>query len=85
MEGVDRRVGLAVGHEHVDASLHLLRRVVGEGQRQDLARHGTLGRDQPGGASSHDLRLARAGSGEHERRSRPVSHGTPLFAIQAAQ
>ena len=39
VEGVDGRVRLAVGHQDVDARLHLLRRVVREGQRQDLARH----------------------------------------------
>ena len=38
MERRDRRVGVAVRHELVDADLHLVGGLVGEGQREDLGR-----------------------------------------------
>ena len=65
VEGLDRRGGVPIRHEAVDASLHLLRGAIGECQREDLLRERALFGDQPGNTPCNHLCLPRASAGDH--------------------
>ena len=85
MERRDRRVRVAVRHELVDADRHLLGRLVGERQGQDLRRLRTPRRDEPGDPPGDDLGLAGAGAGDHQQRARAVGDRPELVGIEPAQ
>ncbi len=55
--------------EDADPLLHLPRRLVGEGDGEDLARVGAAGRENMGDPRRQNPRLAGAGPGEHEKRA----------------
>ena len=84
--------GVERGHPHLlrhrpderaDAGLHLLRGLVGEGDRQDLERRHVLLFDQVGDAVGEHARLARAGTGDDQKRPFGVDDGIELGGIQA--
>jgi hypothetical protein len=67
VEGAEPRH--ALGHwadEVADALLHLARRLVGEGDGEDLRGEGAAGRDEMGDAGGQHAGLAGAGAGEHQ-------------------
>ena len=66
-----------------DPLAHLLRGLVGEGDREDLARRGPIRVDQVGDPMREHARLAAARAGEHEKRPVFVQHGLPLRVVQA--
>ena len=68
-----------------DALAHLARRLVGEGDGQDLERAGLAGGDQVGDAGGEHAGLAGAGAGQHENRPFRGLHGGALFRVQAGQ
>ena len=57
-----------VADQDADALAHLARRLVGEGDGEDLVRAGAAGREDVGDAGGQDARLAGAGAGEHQHR-----------------
>ena len=81
----DGRVCVSVGHELIDSDLHLRRRLVGEGQREDLGGPCATRGDEPCDPPSDDLGLARAGPGQHKERSIAVGHRSTLLRIQAIE
>ena len=85
MERGDRGVRVAVRDELVDADRHLLGRLVGERQGEDLRRTGTAGGNQPGDAAGDDLRLARPGAGHDQQRTLAVRHRPELIRVEAAE
>ena len=85
MERGDRRVRVAIRHELVDAERHLLGRLVGEGQREDLRRSRPPRRDQPGDPARDHLGLARPRAGHDQQRAVLVGHRSTLVGVQAAQ
>ena len=85
VEGLGRHVGVAVGHQLIHPPLELGRRLLREGQGEDLRRPRPLGGDQPGDPPGDDPRLARARTGDHDERSVAVGHGAPLRPVQTLQ
>ena len=85
VKGEERRVGVAEGHEAIDAFLHLLRRLLGEGEPEHLRRRGLARGDEPGDASREDARLAGARAGEHEHRPITVRDGGALGFVQVVE
>src|SRR2546426_275965 len=84
-EGVERRdldVGVAVGHERVDALLHLGGGLVGEGEREDLVRPGPARGDEPGDTSRDDGGLAGSGAGDDQQGPGVVGDGPPLRLVE---
>ena len=71
--------------QQLDALAHLLRGLVREGDREDLARPDAAGLDQPGEPVGQHARLARAGPGEHEQRAGLVCHGLALGLVEARE
>ena len=68
-----------------DAVLHFARRLVGEGDAQDLARPGLASRDQMGEPGGQRGRLAGAGAGQHQHWSFGGEHRFALRLVQALQ
>ena len=85
MERRDRGVRVAVRHELIDADRHLLGRLVGEGQGQDLGRLGTPRGDQPGDPAGDDLGLAGPGAGDDEQRAAAMRHRPQLVGVESAE
>ena len=68
---VDTHMPLTVGAEQrLDARAHFLRGLVGERDRQDFVRLGVAVADEVRDAAGDDARLAGAGAGEDQQRSR---------------
>ena len=77
-EGMERRDGgvrVAVWHELVHPDGHLLGRLVGEGQGQDLRWPGAPCRDEPRDPSGDDLGLAGPGAGHDQQRALAMRDG----------
>jgi hypothetical protein len=85
VEGRDVDVGVAVGHELVDALLHLGRRLVGEREGQDLAGTRLALGDEMGDAAGDDGGLAGAGAGDDQQRARIMGGGLALLVIEAVE
>ncbi len=85
VEGRDRGVRIAVRHELVDPRRHLLGRLVGEGQGEDLGRSRPAGGDEPGDASRDDLGLAGAGAGHDEQWPVAMGDRPELVLVEPAQ
>ena len=85
VERRDRRVRVAVRHELVDPDRHLLGRLVGERQGEDLRRPRPTGRDQPGDPAGDDLGLAGPGAGHDQQRPVAVGDRAELVRVQAAE
>ncbi len=84
-EGVERRdlhVGVAVGHERVDALFHLRRGLVGERQREDLGGPRAPARDQVGDAPGDDGGLARPRAGDDQQRPAGVGDRGGLGVVE---
>ena len=81
VEGADPHPLDAAAHHLAQALAHLLRRLVGEGDRQDLPRrHPAL--DQPRDAVDQDAGLAGAGAGEDEERPVAVLDRRALLGVE---
>ena len=65
-----------------DALAHLLRGLVGEGDREDLVRARLAGGEQVGDPVGQHPRLARPGAREHEQRPLAVGDGLALGRVQ---
>ena len=85
MEGRDRGVRVAVWRQLVDANGHLVGRLVGEREGQDLRRLGASGGDEPGDPAGDDLGLPRARARHDEQRPVLVCHRAKLVGIEPAQ
>lgn len=85
VEGLDRRGGVPIRHEAVDASLHLLRGAVGECQRKDLLRECALFGNQPGNTPGNHLCLPRASASNYQKRTFAVGDRRVLFVIQIVE
>ena len=82
------------GHPHrphraadqvADPLAHLRRRLVGEGDREDLAGAGLPGRQQVGDPVGEDAGLAGAGAGEDEQRPAGVLDRLALRRVEAGE
>ena len=79
------RPGAAVAHQLRDPAGHLARRLVGERDREDLARrHVPLGQ-QVGDPVGEHPRLPRAGPGDDQQRPAGVDDGGALLRIEAVE
>ena len=85
VEGADRRVRVAVRHELVDPDGHLLGRLVGERQGEDLGRLRSPGRDEPCDPARDDLGLAGARPRDDEQRPGPMRDRAQLVRVQPAK
>ena len=86
MEGAEPRHALGhVADQRGDAVLHLARRLVGEGHREDFGGPGPAGREDMGDAGRQHARLAGAGAGKHEQRTVERLHRLALFGVQAGE
>jgi hypothetical protein len=65
--------------------LHLARRLVGEGHRQDLVRAGAALAQDMGDAGGQHARLAGAGAGEHQHRAIERFHRLALLGIEPVE
>ena len=68
--------------QQLGAVAHLAGRLVGERDREDLARLDRAGRDQVGDPVGQHPRLARAGAGEDQQRPVAVGDGLALGLVQ---
>ena len=68
--------------QRLDPLAHLLRRLVGERDREHLVRLRVAVADEIGDAIRDDARLARAGAGKDEQRPITMQHRFALFRIQ---
>ncbi len=68
-----------------DAVLHLARRLVGEGDGEDLPGLGAAGGEQMGDAGGEHARLAGAGAGQYQNRPLGRLHRFALFRVQLFQ
>jgi len=71
--------------DRADPLAHLARRLVGEGDRQDLARVGAVGDQDMGESRGQHPRLAGARACQHQHRPVHAFHGQPLLRVQAGQ
>ena len=72
--------------EHLaEPQLHLARRLVGEGDRQDLAGAGAAHAENMGDATGQHARLAGAGPRQHQDRSVQRFHRLALLGIEACE
>ena len=82
MEGAERDLGGKLGGDHqVEPLAHLARRLVGEGDAEDLLRRDAL-LDHVGDPAGDDLGLAGARTREHEHRTFDRGGGFLLARIQ---
>ncbi len=90
--GADRVEGAEPGHalgdradERADPLLHLARRLVGEGDGEDVERPRLRGRDQVGDAGRQHPGLAGAGAGKHEHRALRRLDRLALLGVEAGK
>ncbi len=87
-DGVERaqpHAGGGAAEQHLDALAHLARRLVGEGDREDLLGTGALGGDDVGDAVGQHARLATAGAGEDQQGSVGGLDRAPLRLVEAGE
>ncbi len=83
MEGAEPRHALdRFADQQADALLHLARRLVGEGDGEDLRGKGEAERQDVGDAGGQHARLAGAGAGQHEHGALGGLDGQPLLGVQ---
>jgi hypothetical protein len=71
-----------LANKHADAVLHLARRLVGEGDGEDLAGEGAASGQDMGDAGGEHARLAGARARQHQYRAFSGFHRLPLFGIE---
>ena len=82
VEGAEPRHAFdRLADDAADALLHLARRLVGEGDGDNLGRPGAAGGDEMGEASGQRRRLARAGAGEDQHGAFGGQHGLALRLV----
>ena len=83
MEGAEPRHALDhLADDLADAVLHLARRLVGEGDGEDLARPGAAEAEDVGDAHGEHAGLAGAGAGQHQHRAVERLHRLALLGIE---
>ena len=86
VEGAEPRHALdGAADEIADALLHLARRLVGEGDGEDLAGEGAARGEDVGDARRQHARLAGAGAGEHEHGAVERFDGRALLRVEAIE
>jgi hypothetical protein len=85
VEGAQPHAGGAAAEQHLDALAHLARRLVGEGDREDLLGAGALGGDDVGDAVGEDPRLAAARAGEDQQWPVGRLDGAALRLVEARE
>ena len=85
VEGRHPHAARVVTHEGARALTHLGRRLVREGDRQDLARPRATRGQQVGDAVREDTRLAGTRARQDQQRRARVRHGLALTIIEAAR
>jgi hypothetical protein len=85
VEGHHPHAAHAPAEQQLDALAHLPRRLVGEGDREDLVVAGHARVDEVRDAVCEHARLARAGAREHEQRPLAVDHRRALLVVEAFQ
>ena len=85
VEGHDPHGAYAAADERSDALAHLLRGLVGESDREDLARAGLARPDEMRDAVGQHASLAGPRSREDQERALPVQHGLALRRVQALE
>ncbi len=84
VEGAEPRHAFHGLADHLaDAQLHLPRRLVGEGHRQDFLRPGAAGGQDMRDARGQHARLAGAGAGQHQHRPLQRLHRLALLGVEA--
>jgi hypothetical protein len=81
VEGFDRRRGVAIRDQAVNAPLHLFSGTLSKGERQDLLRLRTLLGDQPSHAASDYLGLSCALTGNNEKWTLTVRYSGVLLIV----
>jgi len=71
--------------QQLDAVAHLLRRLVGEGDREDLVRLRAARQHQVRDPVGEHARLARPRAGQDQERTVAVLDGLPLGRVQAGE
>ena len=83
MEGAEPRHALdRLADQQADALLHLARRLVGEGDGEDLRGEGEAERQDVGDAGGQHARLAGAGAGQHQDGALGGLDGEALLGVQ---
>ena len=86
MEGAEPRHALDHAADDVaDAVLHLARRLVGEGDGENLAGPGAAEAENVGDAHGEHAGLAGAGAGQHQHRAVERLDRQPLFGIEPGE
>ena len=86
MEGAEPRHAFDhAADDLADAVLHLARRLVGEGDGEDLARPGAAGREDVGDAHGQHAGFAGAGAGQHQHRAVERLDREPLLGIEPGE
>jgi hypothetical protein len=86
VEGAKPAQALGLAADQVgDARAHLARRLVGEGDRQQLPGAGPAGGEDMGEARGQHAGLARAGPGQHQHRALGRLDRAPLLGVQSGQ
>ena len=83
--GVERRDPHLLGngtHQALHPALHLVCRLVGEGDGQHLERRDALLLDEPGDAVGEDPRLPRPGAGDDQQRAAGVGYRLTLDGVE---
>ena len=81
VERGDPRPGRSLPDERLDAGPHLVRRLVGEGDGEDLARVGQGRADQVGDPEGNDAGLSRPRAGQDEQRAVGPQDRSPLLVV----
>ena len=76
---------VAPAEQQLDALAHLLRGLVGERDREDLARPGAFGSHEPGDPVREHAGLARAGAGEDQQRALAVRDRLALRLVEPGE
>ena len=85
VKGPEPRHSLRDPHEQADALAHLARRLVGEGDGENLMRARPARCDQMGDASREHARFADAGAGENQNRPVKRFDGSQLLVVESVE
>ena len=85
VKGRDPHLPAVDAEQRLDARAHLLRGLVGEGDRQDAIRRADVAADEVGDAVRDDARLARARAREDQERAVGLKNSFLLFGIEGGE